>query len=422
MNLLLHRALVATLALTWCSAQAISSEPSPNVKVVVQGGDPLQDYRESRKMLIGPGVNQPEHYQGYRGFVGWASPIVLHDGTMLVGFTSGYWHASPPTNFFKQHPDKLEEWGKLGMPTDVEAPRGGRAEIIRSTDGGRTWSKPTLLIDTPWDDRAPNFCQLKDGTILCSFFTLPGPDEDLSRDPNKTGLTGIIRSFDNARTWEQKPIRLPVPFLDDTTDGPIIELQDGSALICVYGRPAEGQNYSLAFCRSTDKGATWELLSVVSTDHDLTETSVVQLVDGRLVFMARREGDVAWSKDGGRTWSKPASTGIQMREPRLIPMRNGTLLCLHGSYRFKGFRAMFSRDGGMTWVSPNKYRGYPVDPSVYGYGSAVELADGTVWAVYIQSKGYSPEEARTEAIWSIRMRVRPTFDGIDLLPAPGLLP
>ena len=170
-------------------AQDTQLHHAPAVKVI-PGGDPTQDYRQCRRMLVGPGVNQPDPYPGYRGFVGWQAPIVLQDGTMLVGFSSGYWHASPPTAYFALNPAALEEWRKIGMPTDVDAPRGGRAEIIRSTDGGKTWSRPTVLLDTPWDDRAPNFCQLEDGTILCSLFTYPGPSgTDLTRDPAKTTLT-----------------------------------------------------------------------------------------------------------------------------------------------------------------------------------------------------------------------------------------
>ncbi|NQT12016.1 MAG: hypothetical protein HQ582_04675, partial [Planctomycetes bacterium] len=41
---------------------------APAVKVV-QGGDPAQDYRQCRSMLVGPDVNQPDPYPGYRGFV-----------------------------------------------------------------------------------------------------------------------------------------------------------------------------------------------------------------------------------------------------------------------------------------------------------------------------------------------------------------
>ena len=150
-------------------AQDARHPNAPAVKVV-QGGDPAQDYRQCRRMLVGPGLNQPDSYPGYRGFVGWQSPILLRDGTMLVGFSSGYWHASPPTAYFAANPTAREEWRKIGMPTDIDAPRGGRAELIRSTDGGRTWSRPSVLLDTPWDDRAPNFCQLQGST--CSSGSL----------------------------------------------------------------------------------------------------------------------------------------------------------------------------------------------------------------------------------------------------------
>jgi photosystem II stability/assembly factor-like uncharacterized protein len=399
-----------------------SGAPRPRVKVV-PAADSQLGYKECRRMLVGPGVNPPEPYQGYAGFVGWQSPVVLRDGTMLVGFSSGYWHASPPTDYFKNNPEQFEKWKKIGLPADVVAPRGGRAEITRSTDGGRTWSRPAVLLDTPWDDRAPNFCQLKDGTILCSLFTYPGPTaKDLARDPAKTNLTAILRSFDGGKTWEQQPKRLPVAFIGDATDGPMIELQDGSALICVYGRTVDAPHDMVAFCRTSDRGETWELLSTVSTDHEMSETAVAQLTDGRLVMIARPEGDIAWSSDGGRTWTRPVSLGIRLFEPRLIALKSGTLLCLHGSYGAGGFRAMLSPDGGQTWHCPNEKWGYPVDPSVYGYGQAVELDDGSVWAAYIHTGGHKAEDAKSEALWSIRLKVRPNLDGIELLPAPGAEP
>ncbi len=407
-----------------CAASVLPAQDAqhprvPSVKLV-QGGEPAQDYRQCRRMLVGPGVNQPEPYPGYRGFVGWQSPLVLQDGTMLVGFSSGYWHASPPTAYFLANPAARDEWKKIGMPTDIDAPRGGRAELIRSTDSGKTWSRPTVLLDTPWDDRAPNFCQLQDGTILCSLFTYPGPTgTDLARDPAQTPLTAIIRSFDNGRTWEQPPKRLPVPFVFDATDGPIIQLRDGSVLICVYGRTPEAKHDMVAFCRSADSGNSWELLSTLSTDHEMSETAVAQLPDGRLVLIARPEGDIAWSADGGRSWTKPVSFGIRLFEPRLMALRDGTLLCLHGSYGAGGFRAMFSKDGGETWICPNEKWGFPVDPSVYGYGQAVELSDGSIWAVYIHTGGHATQDAKTEALWSICLRVRPDAEGIELLPAPG---
>ncbi len=48
----------------------------PTVKVV-EAGEPVQDFRQYRRMLVGPDLNQPDNYPGYGGFVGWQSPIVL---------------------------------------------------------------------------------------------------------------------------------------------------------------------------------------------------------------------------------------------------------------------------------------------------------------------------------------------------------
>ena len=53
------------------------------------------------------------------------------------------------------------------------------------------------------------------------------------------------------------------------------------------------------------------------------------------------------------------------------------------------------------------------------YGQAVELSDGSIWAAYIHTGGHATKDAKTEALWSIRLRVRRNPDGIELLPAPG---
>ncbi|MEK6249434.1 MAG: glycoside hydrolase, partial [Planctomycetales bacterium] len=47
--------------------------------------------------------------------------------------------------------------------------RGGRLDYIRSTDGGRTWSKPVVAIDSEWDDRNPAFGQMPDGTLVLAY-------------------------------------------------------------------------------------------------------------------------------------------------------------------------------------------------------------------------------------------------------------
>ena len=155
-------------------------------------------------------------------------------------FYAGYWHASPPTPL-RYSAKTIEEYRKIGLPADIVAPTGGRAMMIRSTDEGKTWSKPATLIDTPADDRHPGWVELPDGRLLCSLFTYPGAElGDIIKRPENAYRTGILRSFDHGKTWEQQPIRPPSPFLADESDGPMVLLKDGSILLTIDGAPKEG--------------------------------------------------------------------------------------------------------------------------------------------------------------------------------------
>ncbi|MCB9782937.1 MAG: exo-alpha-sialidase [Candidatus Omnitrophica bacterium] len=396
-----------------------ADEPSPEVITVmmkaVEGGESEVKADDCRRIVVGPGINEVDPFPGWGGFVGWESPIRLKSGEWLVGFNAGYWHASPPTPL--RFPEEvLEEWHNLGMP-EVDAPRGGRAMIVRSTDEGKSWSKPETLIDTPADDRHPSFLELPDGAILCSFFTYVGKG-DYAKDPSLAHRTQITRSFDGGRTWEQTPKPLPSPFVADESDGPMLLLDDGSVLIIINGAPPEGGPDQAAVLRTSDRGDSWELLSTLSTDHELLEPTIAQLPDGRLVMMARPEGDIAWSEDGGKTWTDPVTFGLRLFAPSLYVLKDGTLLCLHGSYAGGGLRATFSSDGGRTWIGPATDRGFLIDNS-YGYGKAMELPDGSLFITYLSTGGHRTEDAQQNAIRCIRMRVRADHSGIDLLPAPN---
>ena len=394
----------------------LAADPAMSVVKTIEHGESQAKPEDCRGVVVGPGINEPDPFPGYAGFVGWESPIRLKDGTWLVGFNAGYWHGSPPTPV-RFPAATLDELYKMGMPKDIDAPRGGRIMIVRSTDEGKTWSKPETLIDTPGDDRHPSFLQLPDGMILCSFFTLLGQG-DFKNDPTLAHHTWVTRSLDNGRTWEQEPRRLPSPFLAEESDGPMAMLKNGSVLLAVNGTRGDGKPDQVAFFSSKDRGASWELLSTVGTDHEMSEPTVTQLPDGKLVMMARPEGDIAWSDDGGRTWTPPVTFGMRLFAPSLYVLHDGTLLLLHGSYGAGGLRVLFSTDGGHTWIAPAPNYGFLVDQS-YGYGKAMELPDNSLFIVNLSTGGHATADARTNAVRCIRLRVRPDHSGIDLLPAPN---
>ena len=393
---------------------ARAGPPAPVVKVV-EGGESKTKPGDCRTTIVGPGINQPDPYPGYGGFVGWNSPIRLRNGDWLVGFSAGYWHASAPTPL-RFSPRTIAAYRRMGLPADIVAPRGGVAMIMRSTDEGKTWSKPTTMLDTPDDDRHPAFVELPDGTLICSVFTYPGGDPaDYVKSRELAHRTAIIRSFDHGKTWDKDIIRLPSPFLSDETDGPMVLLKDGSILLTVSGTPKERGAAQAAVFTSVDRGATWKLLSTIKTGHNLDEANATQLPDGRLVLVARPEGDISWSSNGGRTWTAPVTFGMRLYAPSLYTLRDGTLVCLHGSYARGGLRLIFSTDGGLTWIAPAKDHGFLVD-NCYGYGKAVELPDGSLLVTDQGTGGHTTADAKSMSLRLIRVRIRADHSGIDLLP------
>ena len=136
-------------------------------------------------------------------------------------------------------------------------------------------------------------------------------------------------------------------------------------------------------------------------------------------MLARREGDINFSDDGGRTWTGCATFGISMFNSQLLMLPNGVLACFHGSSEKFGLRVILSKDGGLTWHGPDDTYGYAVDPDAYGYSAPMLLPDGTVYIAYNHTSGIYPADARTAAIWGMRVKVHDGADGIEVLPAPG---
>lgn len=366
-------------------------------------------WQEHRRVLVKPGYKQPKPYAGYTGFVGWASVARTRAGTLLLTFTSGYWHASPPTPIKSIKPEDVALWRKMGMQA-VDAPRGGRAEIMRSEDGGKTWSDPVTMIDTEWDDRAPAVAQLKDGTLVASFFTYPDAG------------VAIIRSFDDGKTWEQTPRIIRAPFHSLATDGPPLAMPDGSLLLATYGAEKEGDKHeAIGIFASRDRGETWRLVSTVRAPQEMTEPGLARLRNGTLVLITRSEGAVSYSKDGGQSWTAPRNLPTRIFDPWLVTLRTGQLVSLHGSYikPHRGLRALISNDGGVTWNGAGADHGFAVDPSVYGYSRGVELPDGSLYVVYQGTGGHTAKDASAMSIYGLRVRVKRDGRGVETLPAPS---
>src|SRR5262249_6906640 len=122
--------------------------------------------------------------------------------------------------------------------------------LVRSKDGGLTWSKPEALELL---GREPYLTVLKDGTVFMTGHLLA---QDVRNTFGYT--TGFLhRSSDRGKTWQS--IRIPSeeikPKASNHSSRNVLELADGTLLFGV-DYDAGGGPYFV--WRSTDRGETWE--------------------------------------------------------------------------------------------------------------------------------------------------------------------
>ena len=237
----------------------------------------------------------------------------LHDGTLIVVYYDGSGHNGPD----------------------------GRIALTRSQDDGRTWTPPTVAIDTPLDDRDPQVVQLSDGTLIMSWF-----EADFSTSPLPTpGGVWTSRSTDDGETWAP-PVRArsarygegawripPVGTASPgiATSAKIVELRDRSLLLPVYGNTPDDPSGSITLLRSVDGGRTWPpALELPVATHppgnSFAEPALALLGDGSLQIAIRTNNVGYWtsSHDGGRSWSTPEPTGPYYEQASdLLPIREG---------------------------------------------------------------------------------------------------
>jgi hypothetical protein len=297
----------------------------------------------------------------------------LQNGDLLCVFYGGYTHVSLPKPDF---------------------PKGGRICSVRSKDEGRTWTSPKILFDGPHDDRDPHIAQMRDGTVVCSFFTY-------RRQPDKKVVcdTCLVTSADSGNTWESDARVVAAGW---PSSAPVRELPDGTRLLGVY-REDGGTAYG-GVIRSTDRGKNWSAPIPIGKDSGVrldAETDVIRLRDGRLYAALR--GDrvpmhFAISTDQGLTWSAVKDIGFSGHCPHFTRLTTGEILLCH---RLPLTSLHISRDDCATWQGP-----FQIDTTPGAYPSTVELKDGTVLVVYY-------EEGAESAIRARRFKVTP--NGIDFM-------
>lgn len=309
---------------------------------------------------------------GAGGYEAFPDVCRLQDGRLMCVFYAGYGH--------------------VALPND-QLPRGGRICCCLSSDEGQSWTPAETLYDGPDDDRDPSIVQLKNGRLICNFFSLRKSDK--SGQPYEGLGSWMVTSDDAGKTWSS-----PLPISKSYyCSSPIRELSSGRLILGLY---AEGNATSFgAVIASDDGGKTWE--KEVDIDNGGirldAETDLIELKDGKLFAAQRPHMSFATSTDQGRSWTVSRPLGFPGHCPYFLRTRDDIILLAH---RLPQTSLHYSLDEGATWSA-----NVPVDDVIGAYPSMVNLHDGSVLIVYYEEGSGSSIRAK---------RFRATRQGIEWLP------
>ena len=319
----------------------------------------------------------------------------------------------------------------------------GRTVICRSEDGGRTWTSPQVVNDSPLDDRDAGLVAAGGGRMVLTWFTtdnrqqmaarLQALDDERKAAHWRAGLARVTdaavdryggawmrHSDDGGLSWGP-----PTKLLVTTPHGPI-RLQTGVLLFVGKHFPSmEGfwrGDGAIAVLSSSDGGREWDVVSTLpvcreTADNNYHEAHVGEVADGRLVVLIRIENaegnplDAAGienfslvqtvSDDRGHTWSPPEPLNFHGSPPHLLSHSSGALVCTYGCRQGDfGQRAMVSRDGGESWDYDLILRDDGSDGDL-GYPSSVELTDGSIFTVYYQRERPGAQCALLWTRWAL---------------------
>ncbi len=272
----------------------------------------------------------------------------------------------------------------------------GRLDVVFSSDDGKTWTKPAVVVDSPTTTATPRSAKPPTARSSSPSGGPRGTFKDYAAldDAAKPVSTWVTRSSDGGRTWSD-PAEIDVRDIGyGSPYGKMITLPDGTMLMNIYGygvepagAPRKARDDHSHLYRSADGGKTWSRLSTIG--RNFNETGLLRLTDGTLLAAMRSAGDKAnvsltRSADGGNTWAEPeAVTGAAAHPADLVQLPDNRVLMAVG-YRAGPFgvrRLVGDDQGNFDWEKRTVLNDDSTNVDT-GYPSSVVLADGRVLTVY----------------------------------------
>ncbi len=240
--------------------------------------------------------------------------------------------------------EKLDRWLSVHNRLNQEQRKAELGQwMIRSTDGGITWSERyPSIVNSP---HGP--IQLSDGRLLYA-------GKQLWEESKRVG---VCQSKDDGVSW-QWLAEIPVA--------------DGHSM----------KNYHELHAVECDSG---RLIVHIRNQNKLQDRETLQ----------------SESADGGKTWSTPHPIGVWGLPSFLMKLRDGRLMMSYG-YRRKpyGNQARISDDDGQTWSPPITISSDGTSGDL-GYPTTVQLADDSLLTVWYEKMAGSSKAVLRQCHWKL---------------------
>ncbi len=266
---------------------------------------------------------------------------------------------------------------------DAEPDKRNFNVLVHSDDGGISWSKPVLAIESIAGE---NVCSVDiqlwvdPENRLWAFWTQRHHNLPPESFQWIQGWAVVCDDPDAAELKWSEPKFIAPGFLRNK---PTV-LSDGRWLMCAWSR--HGDRYQYA--ESKDRGATWTLRRgpVIPPQYrkDYGEMMVLERRDGSLWMLSRVSAGViyqATSADGGATWSDATPTELVSPSTRFFIGRlaSGRVLLIKNNHpRVRcNLTAYLSEDDGRTWK-----HAMLLEAGYCTYPDAQEGSDGMIYMIY----------------------------------------
>ncbi len=231
----------------------------------------------------------------------------------------------------------------------------GRVMFTTSTDRGKTWAVPAVVVDAQRiDDRNAAVAVLPNGEWLVSY-------NEYTADKQSQAMT--VRSADGGKSWSAPQ---PLDHPNTRTRAAAVALSKKDLVLPYYIAPGNGALAAI----SHDLGRTWKTVRVPDAEGFIgDEWDLVEVESGRLIGIFRnshpRRQGFFWkseSRDGGRTWSVPKPTNVQSRRapsPAQITMHGTAPTLVFADRRMVSVSAMTTNDPDfLRWDLDNRLECY----------------------------------------------------------------